>query len=59
VGRDGTKYGFDLGQAETKIFFQTGPDRWNQIDPAREFFLQARNHKSSLIGAAWSMAAAP
>jgi hypothetical protein len=38
-GRDGLSYGFDLGQAETKIFLQAGLDWWNHVDPAREFFL--------------------
>jgi hypothetical protein len=32
LGWDGDLYKFDLGQAETEIFLQTGLDRVNQID---------------------------
>src|ERR1700694_1492071 len=33
VGQDGEGYRFDLGQAETGIFLQTGLDGGNQTEP--------------------------
>jgi hypothetical protein len=41
VGRDGGGYRSDLGQAGTRIFFQTGLDRANQIDPVQQIVVLA------------------
>ena len=35
AGRDGRRYGCDLGQVETKIFLQMGLDRRKQVDPVQ------------------------
>src|ERR1700730_4012062 len=41
MGRYGGGYRSDLGQAGTRIFFQTGLDRANQIDPVQQIVVPA------------------
>jgi hypothetical protein len=36
VGRDGAKYGSDLGRRRRELFFEEGLDRWNRVDPAQQ-----------------------
>jgi hypothetical protein len=42
VGRNGGAYAFDLGQAGTEKFFDTGLDRWDQIDPVQQITASAQ-----------------
>jgi hypothetical protein len=36
AGRDGVGYRIDLGESRTEMFFQTGLDSPNHIDPVRQ-----------------------
>jgi hypothetical protein len=36
VGRDGARYGADLGKAKSGIFLKPGLDRANQLDPVQQ-----------------------
>jgi hypothetical protein len=37
-----------LWQARRDLFFGAGLDRWNHVDPAGEFFLQAHAEKNGV-----------
>src|SRR4051795_11726511 len=49
VGRDGGAYNFDLGEMETTIFFQTGLDTPNHVDPLRQISVLRKKRPNRLF----------